>query len=61
MTLKPKRIEDLLFEDEMHLYHRHIDDGMDLGALTEEFDMTFAELHKWWGRVENKLKRSFEQ
>lgn len=55
-----KSIEQILTPDELALYKRHIDDGNSLDSLTEEFDMTFKELHVWFQYIEFKLRKEFQ-
>lgn len=55
-----KNVHEILTQDEMELYRRHIDDGNALADLTEEFGMSFKELHLWFRHIEDKLRRAFQ-
>ena len=54
MTLK-----DILTAAELHLYKRHIEDGMSLEDLSAELETPESMLQDYWNEIEDKLRKTF--
>lgn len=53
------RIEQVLNDVEMRLYHRHVEDGMDFPELGGEFNAGPFDLYMQFRAIEDKLKEAF--
>lgn len=53
------KIEQVLNDAEMRLYHRHVEDGMDFHSLAAEFNTDSMILAVDFKMIENKLREAF--
>jgi hypothetical protein len=60
-TKRALEISQLLTEKEMHLYRRHIEDGMDFPELVGEFGAGPFELYLQFSAIEDKLRGAFKR
>lgn len=54
-----RRIEDILTQDEMQLYRRHIEDAVEFIDLEAEFELGRVQLYRRFCEIESKLREAF--
>lgn len=54
------RLSDYLTPEEIHLYQRHIDDGMEFSELAAEFGVSADVLFIQFRWIEDKLRKGFK-
>lgn len=54
-------IEQILNKEQMYLYKRHIEDGMDFDSLSFEFNCAGSALKQRFGKIEDTLREAFKR